>query len=222
MAQPKGVSIRRRNGRTRCSPAAFGGSEIKPPGPKTCGPFQIIEAQIDVAFGVVAILGNDVGPRPGQERHSHLADSDIYVFHPGTISAHVQWIKVVDVDVLTSVVSFSCPELGVRLALKSIADLNEGFTKAELVVTRATREICVVRTVRGVGLYHDLRFHPDLIGIVLRVYPVVDEDQLRRKSLLHFPTGIWRRRLEPGMPPVPHPRCLDRSPSENIRGIQSC
>jgi hypothetical protein len=39
-------------------------------------------------------------------------------------------------------------------------------------------KICVIRRVRGVGLDHDLGFHPCFIRTLLRVEPVVHEDQL--------------------------------------------
>ena len=80
---------------------------------------------------------------------------------------------------LTTVESLACPELGVWLALQDVAGLNKGFTEAKLIVTGAPGEIGIVGRVRGVGFNHHLGLHPRLVGIVLRVQPVVDKDQFR-------------------------------------------
>src|SRR4029453_9249296 len=64
-----------------------------------------------------------------------------------------------------------------RLALKNVASLNKCFTKPELVVANPSREICVIRGFRRVGLNQNLCSNPSFIGIVFLVHPVVDEDK---------------------------------------------
>src|SRR5271166_1059325 len=118
--------------------------EIEPPGPKTGGSFQVVETHVDIALREGAVGGDNVGPRPGEKCHRHLAHSEIDVLNPCAVTAHVQRIEIVDVDVLTAVISLARPKLGARLALQDIARLNESFTEAELIVPSAAGEICIV------------------------------------------------------------------------------
>src|SRR5262249_60836540 len=86
------------------------------------------------------------------------------------------------------VVSFAGPELCIRLALENIARPDEGFSQAKLVVAKAVIEICEAGRVRGVGLKHDLRFQPCLVGIPLWIHPVIDKNELAiRFSLVSQP-----------------------------------
>jgi hypothetical protein len=68
---------------------------------------------------------------------------------------------------LAAIISFTHPELSVRLALEDVARLDEGFTQAELIVGGAIRKIRVTGGVRGVGFQHDLCLHPRLISGVI-------------------------------------------------------
>src|SRR5258706_13803508 len=95
------------------------------------------------------------------------------------VAAHIQRIEVVDIDVLAAIKRFARPELSFRLALQDLADLNEGFTQAELIVTGTTWKTCITGGVCGVGLNHELCLHPLLIRSLIWVQPVVDEDQFR-------------------------------------------
>ena len=49
------------------------------------------------------------------------------VLNARPVAAHVERVEIVNIKVLAAIVSFTCPELGVRLALQDIAGLNEGL-----------------------------------------------------------------------------------------------
>ena len=136
MAQPERVSIGRGN---YCCPLGvvppFDVAKLNHPPHRPRGSLQVIEAHIDIVLREVAVVRDNVGPRAGQERHGHLADSKIEVLDAAAVAAHVQRVEVVDLNVLAAVVSFACPELRVRLALKHVPGLHEGFPQAELIVT---------------------------------------------------------------------------------------
>jgi len=150
------------------------------------------------ALGEGSVARDDVLPRASKVRHGELADSKVEVFYTGAVTAHVKRIEVVNVDVLAAVVSFACPKPGSRLARKDIARGDERFTKPELVVAGPVWEICIAGGVCRVGLYHELRLHPGLIGIPLRVKPVANKNELaisfRFVSKAIF--GVGPRRLE--------------------------
>src|SRR5260370_19838258 len=132
-----------------------------------------------------------------------MTDSNVEIFNAGTVTTHIQWIEIVDLDVLPTVESFACPELGVWLALQDVARLDKSFAEAELVITDAPVEICIIGGVRGVSFYHHLGLHPRLVETVFRVQPVVDKDQFpigfRFTSEAVF--GCRPRRLEPSLLP---------------------
>src|SRR5713226_8953768 len=134
MAQPKCESVRGADHSTRWGRTALGEGIIEPPGPKTHRPLQVIETHVDVALRQVSVLRDNVGPRPGKERHGCLPDSKINILNSPAIPAHVEHVEIVDIDVLPTVKPFTRPELGVRLAFQHIPDLNEGFTQAVLIV----------------------------------------------------------------------------------------
>ena len=123
-------------------------------------------------------MGDYVGSRAGDVGQCHLADLGVYILDSSAVAAHVEDIEVVEMRLVAAVIPFARPELGIGLALKYVAALNEGFTQADLVVADASTKIRVACRVRGIGLNHKLRLHPRLIGIVFRIQPVVDEDQL--------------------------------------------
>ena len=92
------------------------------------------------------------GRAPDRYATAILPNSNIEVLNARAVAAHVQRIKVVDIDMLAAIISFARPELGVRLALEDVAGLDEGLTQAELIVPCPSREICIAGGVRGVGL----------------------------------------------------------------------
>src|SRR5258708_19779784 len=122
VAEAKSVAIRGGNcwsclrSAARLCSAALRCGEIEPNTPQPKRPFEIVEADIDIALRVVSILRNDVGPRACQIRHGHLPYAKIPVLETGAVAAHVQGIEVVNLDVLAAVISFTAPELGIRLA----------------------------------------------------------------------------------------------------------
>src|SRR6516165_6308417 len=177
MAYPERVSVGRRDGYPRLRHPTLRGRVVEPHTPKAKGPFQVIKPHVDVAFAEVAVFRDDVGARSRNEGNGQLSDPYVEVLDAATVAAHVQGIKVVDLDVLAAVISFAGPKLGIGLTREHIAGLDEGFPETELIVANTVRKICVIRRVRGVGLDHDLGFHPRFIRILLRVEPVVHEDQ---------------------------------------------
>src|SRR6266576_3302640 len=195
VAQPKSVAIGRGNCRGRLGSAAFRRREIKPEAPQPEGPFQIVEADVNIALRVVSILGNDVGPRGREIRHRHLADAKIPILDPGAITAHVQGIEIIDLDMLAAVVAFTGPELGIRLAFEDVAAAHKGLAEPELIVAIVARKIGVAGGIRGVGLNHYFRFQPRFIVIVCRVEPIVDENEFSirfrfvAESILGVSTG---------------------------------
>src|ERR1700752_4553896 len=80
---------------------------------------------------------------------------------------------------LAPVKALACPELGIQLIFKYIANLNKRLSQAELIVTNSQGKICVISGVGGVGLNQKFCFHPKFICIVIRVQPVINKDELR-------------------------------------------
>ena len=178
MAQAERISV---GGRNDCARggllAAFRSSEIEPPSPEAQGAFDVVQAHVDVALGIGAVLGENVGARTSQVRHGQFAESNIQVLDARAVTAHVQNIEVVDFNVLAAVISFTRPELGVRLALQDVTGLDERFTETEVVLTGASGKSRISRRVGSVGLQHHLGLNPPLVGIVVRIQPVIDEDE---------------------------------------------
>src|SRR5262252_1540276 len=79
---------------------------------------------------------------------------------------------------ITPVVPFAGPKLRLRLALKDVAGLYEGFTHADLVIANTAAKICITGRVAGVAFDHKLCLDPGFIPVVFRVNPVVDKDEL--------------------------------------------
>src|SRR5215471_8824549 len=80
--------------------ATFASSEIKPSGQCAAGCLHVIETHVNVAFRVVAVCGLDVGARSGQETHCQLADSEMHVFESRAVTAHIERIEIVYLNVL--------------------------------------------------------------------------------------------------------------------------
>jgi len=81
------------------------------------------------------ILCCQVRPRYADEGYRSLAKFEVKIFYPATVTAHVQREKVVAVNMLPAVISFSSPELRVWLALKQVARLHERLADAKLIAT---------------------------------------------------------------------------------------
>src|SRR5216683_2851303 len=174
VAQSECVAVRGRNYCAARRGTALGVRKIKPKSVKPKGPFEIIEPHIDIVLGVVSVLRDDVRPRARQKRHRHFTDAKVPVLNTGAIAAHVQRIEIIDLDVLAPVVAFSGPELRIRLALQDVASAHKRFAQPELIVSRVARKICITPCV---GLDHHFCFHPGFVAVVLRVEPVVDENE---------------------------------------------
>src|SRR4029077_4023527 len=101
-----------------------------------------------------------------------LPDLHIQIFEACAVTAHVERIKIVNVDVLPPVIAFARPKLEARLTLDDVAGLHKCFAQPEPAAVIEGRQVL------RVGLNHDLRLDPRLAGITSRVEPVVDEDQL--------------------------------------------
>src|SRR4029077_13980691 len=105
MAEPERVSIRCRNYCSRWCCATFRRGIVEPHTAQTQGSLQVIETHIDVAFGEVSVRGDNIGPRTGQERNGHLADTKIDILDTATVAAHVERVEVSNLNVLAAVVS---------------------------------------------------------------------------------------------------------------------
>src|SRR5262249_13146639 len=114
--------------------AAFGSGEIEPSAEFSARNLHVVNAHVDVALRVIAVLSGDVGPRAGKESERHPADLDLHILDSASVAAHVEEVEIVNVDVLASVITFAGPEFCVRLALQNISGLNECFAQSELVV----------------------------------------------------------------------------------------
>src|SRR5215469_4755116 len=151
---------------------------VKPKSKAANGRLHIVESDVDAALCIVAVLRNDVRSRGSQKRHCQLANSYMEVLETRAVAAHVQRVKVVDLNVLAPVISFTGPELRIRLALEDVAALDKGFPQTKLIVSDTAWKICVTCGIRGVGLQHYLRPHPRFVVVVIGVQPVVNEDEL--------------------------------------------
>src|SRR6266404_2019110 len=177
VAQPNCVAVGGGNYCARLCSAALRRREIKPYAPQPKGPFEIVKADVDIALRVVPILRNDVGPRGCEIGHRHLADAEIPILNTRAIAAHVQGIEIVNLDMLATVIALTGPELRIRLALQDMAAAHERFPQTKLVISRVPRKICVARIVSCVRLDHHFRLQPCFVAVVLRVQPVVDENE---------------------------------------------
>src|SRR5262249_60729395 len=96
---------------------------------------------------------------------------------PPAVAAHIQRVKVVDLDVVPPVIAVPGPKLRVWLETDQIARLHEGFAQAELIVAVVAREVGVRCRVVGVGLNHHFRLHPRLVAAAPWIQPVVHKDE---------------------------------------------
>src|SRR6185295_17110696 len=178
MTDTECVSVRGGNySSALCSPA-LRSRKIEPRADFAARRRHVIETYINVVLRVIASVGNDVGSGAGEICQRHFANPNIPILNPSAVTTHVRDIEIVDVRLITPVISLTGPKLGARLTLQYIANLNEGFTQPELIVTDASRKIRIAGRVRGIGFNHKLRLYPGLIGVVFRVHPVVDKDEL--------------------------------------------
>ncbi len=177
VAQSECVPVGGRNYCAGRRGTALGVRKIEPKSVKPKRPFEIVEADINVVFRVVSVLRDDVGPRARQKRHRHFTDTKIPVLNASPVTTHIQRVKVINLDMLAAIVTFTGPELRVRLAVKNVAGAHERLPQAKLVTSRVPRKICVARIVSCVRLDHHFRLQPCFVAVVLRVQPVVDENE---------------------------------------------
>src|SRR5215831_774483 len=100
------------------------------------------------------------------------------VFETCAIAAHIERIEIVNFDMLAPVISLTNPKLGIWLAFKNIAPTDKGFPQAELIIAGAVVEVGITGRVRGVRLEHNLGLEPCPVGIVVRVQPIIDKNEL--------------------------------------------
>src|SRR4029453_5225930 len=101
------------------------GGQVEPETQRPAGRLDVVETQIQVAPGVIAVLRRDVGSGAGEVRGGDAADSDVKVFETPAVTAHVQRVEIVDLDVLAAVVPLARPELEIRLTIEEVAGANE-------------------------------------------------------------------------------------------------
>ena len=177
MPNPDRKSVRRRNcGAVGCRTALAGG-EIEPRAPKAAGSLHVVETEVNIAFDVVPVFCGDVGTGASQITDCQLPETEIQVLNARAITAHVQRIEVIDVDMLATVISFPGPELRIRLELQNVAGTYEGFPQPELIIAVVVRKICVTRGIRRICFDHGFRFQPRSVAVMFRVQPIVDENQ---------------------------------------------
>src|SRR4029453_8306862 len=114
VTNPGAVPVAVGNDHARRCGAAVARGESEPAAPETGRSLEVVEAHVDVALDVVAVLRRDVGPRARGIPHGHLAEPEIHIFDPAAIAAHVEGIEIVDLDGLAAVVPLTRPDLAVR------------------------------------------------------------------------------------------------------------
>src|SRR5689334_16472071 len=76
--------------------AALGHCIVKPDSASSCRCFHVVEPHIDVALGVSADVRDDIRPRARQESRRELRKFHIEVLHSATITAHVQYVEIIN------------------------------------------------------------------------------------------------------------------------------
>src|SRR6266404_1916771 len=175
---PEGIAVAGRNHRPRCSIATFSSRKIEPRCPAPGRPLKVVDAHINVALDVVAVLCRNIRARSCQITQRHLPKANIKVFDAGAVSAHVERIEIVNLNVLATVKPFAGPEFCVGLTLKEISCPDEGFSQPKLIIADAVVEVRIAGGVRCVGLDHHFGVEPGFVRSVFRVQPVVHKDEL--------------------------------------------
>src|SRR5262245_9837843 len=83
--------------------AAVARSKIDPARPHSRRSFEVVETHIDVVLDVVAVLGRNIGTSASQVPDGHFAEAEIHIFDTTAVPAHVERVKIVDLDVLAAV-----------------------------------------------------------------------------------------------------------------------
>src|SRR6185295_7777944 len=118
MADPEGVSIRGWNDSARLCRTAPRSREIEPRADFPARRVHVIKSHIDVALRVIAGFGSDVGSCAGEICQGDLADPNIPILNAPAVTTHVGNVEIVDVRLITPVVSLTGPKPGDRLALQ--------------------------------------------------------------------------------------------------------
>src|SRR4029077_13177428 len=113
MAYSECVAVAGRNQLARRSRAAVVGRETEPRGRRPARSLYVVKTHVDVAFEVVAVFCRNVGSCTRQKPERQLAESRIQILNPRAVTAHIQGIEIVDINVLTTVIPLSGPKLGV-------------------------------------------------------------------------------------------------------------
>src|SRR5258706_1786369 len=126
MAEPHAEAVRRWNEGAVLLSAALGNRIVEPDSASSSRCFHIVEPYIDVALSVSADVRDDVRPCARQKGQREFGEFHIEVLDPGAVATHVQYVEIIDIDVIAAVTTLARPELGVGIALDNVS----GFTKA--------------------------------------------------------------------------------------------
>ena len=96
---------------------ALASREIKPGTVKALWSFHVIQADINVALCVIAVLSRDIRPRAGQKCYCQLSHADPEILEARTVTAEIEWVEIVDFNMLAAIVPLACPEDGTRLGV---------------------------------------------------------------------------------------------------------
>src|SRR5258708_6782993 len=146
----------------------------------------------------VSILRDHIRPRHPYEGYRSLAKFEVKIFNTTTVTAHIKREEIIAVYVLSPIISLATPELGVRLALEEIARLHERLANSELVAAGSARRRSKIFGIRRIGLNQKLAPEPRLVGVVIRIHPIIDKDQFRvcHRSISQPVFGLSPRRFE--------------------------
>ncbi len=156
--ESEGVAIGSGNDQAGLGRTALRVRIVEPQAKAPKGSSYVVETNVNVVFGVIPILRNDVGSSACQECDRQLANSHIEILNTSSIATYVQRVEVVNLNMLSAVISLSSPELRIGLALQNVAGTHEGFPQSELVISSVTRKICIAGGIRRVGFNHDFCF----------------------------------------------------------------
>src|SRR4026208_2222375 len=144
MAKPHAPAIGGRDDSSVLLSAAFCNCIVKPDGGSSRRCFHVIKPHVDVALSVSANIRGDIRPSTGEKSQRELREFHIEVFDPGAVATHIQYVEIIDIDVIPAIESLARPELGVRVALDDVSRLSKGFPEPELVVAYSAGKIGII------------------------------------------------------------------------------
>src|SRR5215469_3954796 len=112
--------------------AALARCEIKPGSVNAPRTFHVVQADIDVALCIIAVLSRDIRPRAGQKRHRQFRETQSEILESCTVSTEIERIEIVDFNMLAPVISFARPEDRARLTVAEEApSANKGLAQSK-------------------------------------------------------------------------------------------